>query len=94
MTEDMKRCKQLVFTGKIYVDKNKNVYTNDISAIFSGREIEKDTEVSLKSNVVQDVGKCLHEIEVEISRWRDILAVEYAQYLRGGLILPPVVDLH
>ena len=46
------------------------------------------------SELVQDVGKCLHEIEVEISRWRDILAVEYAQYLRGGLILPPVVDLH
>ncbi len=51
--EDMKRCKQLVFTGKIYVDENKNVYTNDISAIFRGREIEKDTEVSLKSNVVR-----------------------------------------
>ena len=49
----MKRCKQLGFTGKIYVDENKNVYTNDISAIFSGREIEKDTEVSLESNVVR-----------------------------------------
>ena len=90
----MKKCKQLVFTGKIYVDENKNVYTNDISAIFSGREIEKDTEVSLKSNVVQDVGKCLHEIEAEISRWRDILSIEYAQYLRGDLVLHPIVDLH
>lgn len=37
--EDMKRCKQLVFTGKIYVDENKNVYTHDISSIFRGREI-------------------------------------------------------
>lgn len=51
--EDMKRCKQLVFTGKIYVDENKNVYTHNISSIFRGREIEKDTEVSLKSNVVR-----------------------------------------
>ena len=92
--EDMKRCKQLVFPAEIFVDKNKNVYTNEISAIFSGREIEKDTEVPLKSNVVQDVGKCLHEIEVEISRWRDILETEYSQYLRGGLNVPPIVDLH
>lgn len=44
--------------------------------------------------MVQVVGKCLHEIEAEISRWRDILAVEYAQYLRGDLILHPIVDLH
>ena len=43
--------------------------------------------------------KCLHEVEAEISRWRDILAVEYAQFLRGELILYqlilyPIVDLH
>ena len=61
--EDMKRCKQLVFTGKIYVDENKNVYTNDISAIFSGREIEKDTEVSLKSNVVEFYNQVRTEFE-------------------------------
>lgn len=46
------------------------------------------------SFVVRVVGKCLHEIEAEISRWRDILAVEYAQFLRGELILYPIVDLH
>lgn len=51
--EDMKRCKQLVFTGKIYVDADKNIYTHNISSIFRGQEIEKDTEVSLKSNVVR-----------------------------------------
>ena len=61
--EDMKRCKQLVFTGKIYVDENKNVYTNDISAIFSGREIEKDTEVSLKSNLVRSYRIYLNFLE-------------------------------
>lgn len=46
------------------------------------------------SFVVRVVGKCLHEIEAEISRWRDILAVEYAQFLRGELILHLIVDLH
>lgn len=50
---DMKRCKQLVFPAEIYVDENKNVYTNEISAIFRGQNIEKDTEVSLKSNLVR-----------------------------------------
>ena len=63
--EDMKRCKHLVFTGKIYVDENKNVYTNDISAIFSGREIEKDTEVSLKSNLVAFYNQVRTELERE-----------------------------
>ena len=51
--EDMKRCKQLVFTGKIYVDADKNIYTHNISSIFRGQELEKDTEVSLKSNLVR-----------------------------------------
>ncbi len=51
--EDMKRCKQMLFTGKIYVDADRNVYTHDISSIFRGGEIEKDTEVSLKSNLVR-----------------------------------------
>lgn len=44
--------------------------------------------------MVRGVSKCLHEIEDEISRWRDILAVEYAQYLRGGHVINPTVDLH
>ena len=51
--EDMKRCKQLVFTGKIYVDENKNVYTNDVSAIFSGQTSKKDAEASSKSLLVR-----------------------------------------
>lgn len=34
--------------------------------------------------MVRGVSKCLHEIEDEISRWRGILAGEYAQYLRSG----------
>ena len=63
--EDMKRCKQLVFPAEIFVDKNKNVYTNDISAIFSGREIEKDTEVSLKSNLVAFYNQVRTELERE-----------------------------
>ena len=46
------------------------------------------------SELVQVVGQCLHEIEAEISRWRDILEIEYTQYLRGGLNVPPIVDLH
>jgi len=44
--------------------------------------------------VVRGDAQCLHEIEAEISRWRDILAVEYAQFLKGELILYPIVDLH
>lgn len=39
--EDMKRCKQLLFTGKIYVDENKNVYTHNISSIFRGQSNKK-----------------------------------------------------
>ena len=54
----------------------------------------KGSSVPMNSFLVQDVGECLHEIEAEISRWRDILAVEYAQYLRGDLKLHPIVDLH
>lgn len=53
---DMKRCKQLVFPAEIYVDENKNVYTNEISAVFRGQNIEKDTEVSLKSKLVRVQG--------------------------------------
>ena len=45
----MKRFKQLVFIGKIYVNENKNAYTNDISAIFNGQTNKKDAEASQKS---------------------------------------------
>ena len=61
--EDMKRCKQLVFPAEIFVDKNKNVYTNEISAIFRGQSIEKDTEVSLKSNLVAFYNQVRTEFE-------------------------------
>ena len=54
--EDTKRCKQLVFPAQIYVDEKKNVYTNEVSAIFRGKDIERDTEVSLKSNLVRVQG--------------------------------------
>lgn len=54
--EDMKRCKQLVFPAEIYVDKNKNVYTNEITSIFRGRTNKKDTVVSSKSSVVRVQG--------------------------------------
>ena len=68
--------------------------TPEISELYRLAARKKDTEVSENSLMVQDVGKCLHEIEAEISRWRNILAVEYAQYLRGNLKLHPIVDLH
>ena len=54
--EDMKRCKQLIFPAEIYVDKNKNVYTNEITSIFRVGQTKRDTEVSLKSNVVRVQG--------------------------------------
>lgn len=40
--EDMQRCKQMLFTGKIYVNSDKNVYTHDISPIFSSQANKKD----------------------------------------------------
>lgn len=51
--EDMNRCKQLVFPSQIYVNADKNVYTNEISAIFRGETNKKDTVVSSKSNLVR-----------------------------------------
>jgi hypothetical protein len=50
--EDMKRCKQLLFTGKIYVDADKNVYTQDISSIFRGQSNKKDLPETEKSSLV------------------------------------------
>lgn len=38
--------------------------------------------------------QCLHEIEAEICRWRDILIVEYTQSLREDSQLHSIVDLH
>lgn len=46
------------------------------------------------SYLVRVVEKSLHEIEDEISRWKDILAVDYTQYLRGDQNSYPDMDLH
>lgn len=50
---DMKRCKQLVFTGKIYVDADKKVYTHNISSIFRGAEKKEDLPITEKSSLVR-----------------------------------------
>lgn len=50
---DMKRCKQLLFTGKIYVDADKNVYTHDISPIFRYNTNKKDLPETEKSFMVR-----------------------------------------
>ncbi len=50
---DMKRCKQLLFTGKIYVDENKNVYTQNISPIFRYESNKKDLSENEKSLMVR-----------------------------------------
>lgn len=52
----MKRCKQLVFPAQIYVDADKKVYTNEISAIFRGGTNKKDAEASQKSLLVRVQG--------------------------------------
>lgn len=54
--EDMKRCKQLVFTGKIYVDSDKNIYTHNISSIFRGPVNKKDLPETEKSSLVRVQG--------------------------------------
>lgn len=51
--EDMIRCKQLIFPGKIYVDAERNVYTNEISSIFRGEDNKRDAVASQKSNLVR-----------------------------------------
>ena len=54
--EDMKRCKQLIFNGKIYVDADKNIYTHNISPIFSGQETKIDPSKPEKSIMVRVQG--------------------------------------
>lgn len=54
--EDMKRCKQLIFMGEIYVDHEINIYTHDISPIFRGSSNKKDTLVSSNSQLVRVPG--------------------------------------
>lgn len=42
--------------------------------------------------MVRVVDKCLHELEVELDRWQDILRVEYAEYQREKcMFLHPTV---
>ena len=43
----------MLFTGKIYVDTNGKVYTQDISPIFRGRDNKKDLPETEKSFMVQ-----------------------------------------
>lgn len=54
--EDMKRCKQLIFTDKIYVDSKKNVYTNSISRIFGVATTKKDALTSNNDPMVRVPG--------------------------------------
>lgn len=50
---DMKRCKQMLFTGKIYVDADKKVYTHDTSPIFRYESNKKDLSETEKSFMVR-----------------------------------------
>ena len=63
----MKRCKQLLFTGKIYVDAEKNVYTNEISSIFRGEKNKRDALASQKSNLVRVTGLYLPSAGPQLS---------------------------
>lgn len=76
----MKRCKQLVFPAEIYIDKNKNVYTNEITSIFRGRLNKKDTVVSSKSNVVRSLDRLWNQFEPDLYRLQEKLE-------RAGLAL-------
>ena len=83
----------MLFTSKIYVTENKKVYTQNISPIFSGGGNKKDLSETEKSFLVHVAGKSLHEptlaniqaIDDEVNRWRDLLSIDYAKFLRGGL---------
>lgn len=46
-------CTQMLFTGKIYVDKNGKVYTQNISPIFRGLDNKKDLPETEKSSMVR-----------------------------------------
>lgn len=46
-------CTQMLFTGKIYVNKNEKVYTHEISPIFRGEDNKKDLPETEKSSMVR-----------------------------------------
>jgi len=50
--ENRLRCKQIVFPAGFYVDKNKKVYTPEISYLYRLGTKKKDTEASIKSHLV------------------------------------------
>ena len=87
-------CTQMLFTGKIYVTENRKMYTQNISPIFSGGGNKKDLSKTEKSFMVQGESKSLHSltfasiqaIDDEINRWREILSIDYAMFLRGELL--------
>lgn len=51
--ENRLRCKQLLFPAGFYVDKNKKVYTPEISPLYRLATKKKDTEVSMSSHLVR-----------------------------------------
>ena len=61
--------------------KTQKVYIPKLSIFTRLANNKKDLPDSEKSFMVQHVGKKLNEIGSEISRWRDILAVPYKEYL-------------
>ena len=50
---DMKRCKQLLFIGKIYVDADKNIYTHEISPILRYKKDPEGSAFAEKSHMVR-----------------------------------------
>lgn len=51
--EDRVRCKQILFPSGFCLDRNKNVYTPDISPLYRLATMKKDTEVSENSLLVR-----------------------------------------
>lgn len=78
--DNAKKCKQIVFPAGFYMDDNKNVYTPEISPLIRLATSKKDTEVSSKARLVQQVEKSFHSIRDEYYRWRSLLNVEYREY--------------
>jgi predicted AlkP superfamily phosphohydrolase/phosphomutase len=51
--ENRLKCKQLIFPGGFYVDKNNKVYTPEISPLYSLRSNKKASAISSKALLVQ-----------------------------------------
>ena len=75
------QCKQLLIPAGFWVDENENVYTPEISVLYSLATNKKDLSELEKSFMVHYIEKSFHEIRGELSRWREILAVPYQEYL-------------